>query len=274
MNTEEAILYLRRQPAYRELLRDAYLDEDGGRSAERFLASAEFAEARRLLGTAGQGIIVDLGAGTGIATYALARAGAQQLFALEPDLSGIAGSGAIRRLTAGLPVATIAAYGEDIPLPDHSVDAVYARQVLHHTRDLNRVLAECGRILRPGGVFLACREHVVDDEAQLAHFLSHHPLHRLTNGENAYPLSLYLAAIERAELKVRCLLGPWDSVINAFPGARNAAELADYPTILLRRRMGVIGTWAGALPFVRRLIWLRLKRAVPGRLYSFLAVKP
>jgi SAM-dependent methyltransferase len=273
MNTEEAILYLRRQPAHRALLRDAYLDEDGVRSAERFLASAEFAEACRLLGTAVHGTIVDLGAGSGIAAYAFARAGARQLMALEPDLSAVTGSGAIRRLTAGLPVAAIAAYGEEIPLPDGSVDAVYAHQVLHHTGDLKRVLAECARILRSGGTLLACREHVVDDDAQLARFLQPHPLHRLTGGEHAYPLADYLAAIEGAGLQLRSSLGPWDTVINAFPGVRSADELANYPSILLHRQMGRLGAWAGAMPLVSRLIWRRLNRPVPGRLYSFLAVK-
>jgi hypothetical protein len=45
MTTEEAVLFLRRDPAEAENLRDAYLDGDVPGAARRFAASAEFAEA-------------------------------------------------------------------------------------------------------------------------------------------------------------------------------------------------------------------------------------
>ncbi len=43
----------------------------------------------------------------------------------------------------------------DIPFPDESFDVVYANQVFEHIRFLDRMLAECARVLKPGGTLLA-----------------------------------------------------------------------------------------------------------------------
>jgi hypothetical protein len=93
-------------------------------------------------------------------------------------------------------------------------------------------------VLKQGGVFMATREHVVDDGAQLARFLRRHPVHRLAGGEHAYSLDRYLNAIRAAGLSVEAILGPWDSVINAFPIARSEDELRDLPRTVRRLRPG------------------------------------
>jgi SAM-dependent methyltransferase len=41
-----------------------------------------------------------------------------------------------------------------LPLPDGEVDAVFSSQVLEHVADPTRYLAECERVLRPGGTLL------------------------------------------------------------------------------------------------------------------------
>ena len=163
MTTEQAVLHLRQQPQYAQLFRDAYLGENIGESAELFLHSAEFAEVKELVKDVKNMTILDLGAGTGIAAYAFVKSGARCVYALEPDPSEIVGHGAIRQIASGMPVEIIEGYGESIALPDGCVDLVYARQVLHHTRDLNRVLRSA-RGCSKDSIFLACREHVVDDE--------------------------------------------------------------------------------------------------------------
>lgn len=275
MTYEQAVRRLRADANCAALVRDAYLGEDVHEAAARFTASAEFAEVLRLLGQRVSGsTVLDVGAGNGIATYAFAMSGAERVYALEPDPSDEVGRGAIQRLTAATGVEVLNAFGEDIPLPNESVDIVYARQVLHHARDLSCLIRECARVLKSDGVLLACREHVVDNESQLHAFLDQHSLHRYTGGENAFPIYDYTYAIVAAGLKLDLKLGPWDSVINAFPAVRTSDELQQYPRISLRRRFGFLGTVASYFPGVTWLVRVRVTRPVPGRMYSFLASKP
>lgn len=278
MTTGEAVRYLRTQAQYEEVVRDSYLGEDVRESAERFLASVEFAEVRALLGEHLRGgAVLDLGAGVGIASYAFAQSGAQTVYALEPDSSEIVGRGAIKNLGAEeLPIKMIDGFGEEIPLDDDTIDVVYVRQVLHHTRDLPRVMRECARVLKSGGLLLACREHVVEGADELKIFLEQHPLHQLAGGEHAFSLATYTTAIQSANLRIKKVFGPWDSIINAFPEVRTQAELERVPLKILRHKLGGVGgTLAAFVPGMKRLVWQRVKRqTAPGRMYSFLASKP
>lgn len=276
MTVEEAIQYLRTKPEYAELLLNSYLDEDLEQAAERFRTSAEMSEVKKLIGPCiRHGTLLDLGAGNGIASYAFAKCSARLVYALEPSPSDEVGRGAISRLTNGMPVEVVDAFGEDIPLNDEQIDLVYARQVLHHCLDLRGVLHECARVLKRGGRFLACREHVVDNEHDLRVFLDNHPVHQLAGGENAFPLETYTSAIEAAGLKILRILGPWDTIINAFPMVETPAQLERLPRTLLERRFGrSVGALASAIPGAEAFIWAwRKRRREPGRLFSFLAAK-
>lgn len=274
MTTEEAVLKLRDDPRFADLVRDAYLGPDVLGNAERFLASGEFAALLGILGDRLRGAaVLDVGAGTGIASYAFARSGAREVVALEPDPSEVVGQGAIRRLARGLPLTIATGFGEALPFPDGRFDVVYARQVLHHARDLDGLVAECARVTAPGGLVLATREHVVDDPAQLEAFLAAHPVHRLAGGEHAYPLAAYLAAFRRAGLRGPKVLGPYDSVVNAFPEIPDDATLRRYPTVLLERRLGALGRLASRVPGVTSIVRRLMDRPTPGRLYSFVGWK-
>ena len=276
MTLDEAIRWLRIDPASAELVEDAYLGRDVAATAARFHRSAEFKEVEHLLGPTLRGAtVVDVGAGTGIASYALLRSGASKVLAVEPDQSDEVGRGAIERLRAetSTPIEILDGWGEDLPLLDGSVDVVYSRQVLHHATDLGRFMTEVHRVLRPGGILLACREHVVDNESQKSAFLDAHPIHRLAGGESAYSLPQYLAAIAASGLVLKALIGPWDNVVNAFPAVRSPEELARYPALLLEERFGSFGKGLSRLPGISALLWWRIRRPRPGRMVTFLCFK-
>jgi SAM-dependent methyltransferase len=275
LSIDEAIRFMRERPEYADVVRDAYLGRDVEQSYHRFLESAEFDEVRALIGPAiVDALVVDVGAGTGIASRAFLTSGARRVYALEPDPSDEVGQGAIRRLGSALSVDIVSAYAEHIPIASGAVDIVYARQVLHHTRDLDAAVAECARVLRSGGYFVACREHVVADGEELAAFLSQHPVHRLAGGENAYRLEEYTTALRRAGLEVLQALAPWESVINAYPMVRSTQELDELPRRYLSDRFGALGGAAARISLVRRGFLARLRRSSPGQMYSFVARKP
>lgn len=275
ISVDEAVLQLRADPQMTALIRDAYLDRDVLAAGNRFLDSAEFAEVKKLLhGRWKDAIVLDLGAGTGIVSYAFAKSGAQKVYAVEPDPSDEVGRGAMLRLPQDLPIELVDALGESIPLPDASVDVVYTRQVLHHIQDLPAAMHECARILKPGGIFLACREHVVDNAAQKQVFLQNHVMHRLAGNENAYSLPEYTQAIVGAGLKLTAVLSPWDTLINVFPEVRSSEELAQIHLTWLESKFGAAGRLLSAIPFANRLVrWRFSHLPKPGRMFTFLATK-
>ena len=63
----------------------------------------------------------------------------------------------------GLPVTVVDALGEELPLPDDSVDSVLLAYVMCTVDDPARVVAEVDRVLRPGGR-IGVLEHVVAEE--------------------------------------------------------------------------------------------------------------
>lgn len=273
-SVEDAILELRRQPYQESMIRDAYLLADVSDEAKRFADSAEFAAVISLIGGVIGKRVVDLGAGTGIASWAFATRGAEAVYAVEPDPSAHVGRGAIEKLIAQLPIAPVDATGEALPFPDRHADIVYTRQVLHHISDLDAVLAECSRILSPGGILLATREHVVRNEQELTVFLQNHPVHALVGGENAHSLQVYVEAISSAGLRIDRVIRPWESVINAYPTVGSDPELREYPRLALQRKYGRLGSVVGSFPPIGALIRKLLFGRVPGRMYSFIATKP
>jgi 2-polyprenyl-3-methyl-5-hydroxy-6-metoxy-1,4-benzoquinol methylase len=270
LDTDDAIRALRADPRYATLIEDSYLTPDVAASARRFCVSDEFLSVLDLVGGVAGKRVLDVGSGNGIAAFSFASEGATVL-ALEPNLSSDFGAGAIRKVTASLSVQAVAGTGESIPLRDHSIDIVYGRQVLHHARELRAFVGECSRVLRHDGVFIATREHVVDDAAQLRQFLAKHAVHQLAGGEHAYSLATYVEAIVAAGFAAPQVIGPWDSVINAFPTARTRPQLDQLPRVLLTRFFGTGGRLVSAVPGVTQIIWKLLRRNRPGRMYAFVA---
>ena len=99
--------------------------------------------------------VLDLAAGTGKLTAALAGLGAE-VTAVEPDPAMLA---ELQRELGS--VRSLPGRAEDIPLPDASVDAVLVGQAMHWF-DLPRAMPEIARVLTPAGV-LAALWNVDDD---------------------------------------------------------------------------------------------------------------
>lgn len=273
MAVDEAVIHLRSSPATAPLMHDSYLDQDVSAAIVRFCSSAEWAEVQELIGARIRGAtVMDLGAGIGMASAAFLADGAAHVIAVEPDPSDVVGHGAMRR--AGVAAEVVSAMGEALPLADATVDIAYCRQVLHHATDLDALVREVARVLRPGGIFLACREHVVSDASELGMFLAAHPVNRLAGGEHAFTLAAYETAIRRAGLYITKTIGPLDSVITAYPLARSRSELARLHRSVLSGRLGVIGDLIARLPGMRFAYRRLARRRGAGRMFAFLAAKP
>lgn len=92
--------------------------------------------------------ILDLGAGTGaVAKYILKRNSEKEIIALDICQN------MLDRIK-DLRITTICADAEEIPFKDRSFDVVISRQCLHYIKDLDKVLNEVNRVLKPGGIFI------------------------------------------------------------------------------------------------------------------------
>jgi 2-polyprenyl-3-methyl-5-hydroxy-6-metoxy-1,4-benzoquinol methylase len=272
---EEAVQWLKSQPDRGELVRHCYYDDPVEQAAERFHRSEEWGAVCRLLADYLPEDVLDIGAGRGISSYAFAREGCN-VIALEPDTSAIVGSGAIAQLaeSTGTTISINSEFAEKLVFADGQFGIVYGRAVLHHAKDLAQLCKEAARVLRPGGVFLATREHVVSSAQELSVFLAQHPLHSLYGGENAYSLEQYIGAIGGAGLKLRKVIGPFESVINYAPMSKS--EFESQVVGALSPRVGTrLARVLSRLPGCKRLYATYRSRtyATPGRHYSFLATK-
>jgi len=280
MTWEETIQYIRSKSEYKELVAQAYFEEDLALNVKRFSASDEFSETLKLIQQYAPAAkrIADIGAGNGVSSVAMAQHG-YEVIAIEPYESSTVGYGAIEILKQNLNLtnlSVLAEYGEKISLPDKSVEVVYVRQAMHHAADLEKFMAEAGRILRRGGLFFGVREHVIYNEKDKLWFLESHPLQKFYGGENAFTVAQYLNAISQAGLKTEKVFRYFDSVINYFPLAEK-----DFSARHL------LGNKIGALAEIQLLQWLyrayfRLRYGknilddsrIAGRMYSFIALKP
>ncbi len=225
--TEYATIWGLSQPHLRELLYQAYRSGSVVDDAQRFHASEEFRETVRILAELGKGPghgyrLLDVGCGNGIACYAFAREGylVTGCDISEGELAGLAGARSLIGLD-GVYFQVINSDMEEIDVAN-TFDVIYMRQALHHSSDPIATVSILTRLLVPGGIFCAVREHVVLNRRQLQQFLASHPFHHITRDEHAFTLSTYRTAFRRAGLKMRLELFPFDSQINFYPGSHEA----------------------------------------------------
>lgn len=274
MTWEESVKELRNNPANHQVIIDNYFDEDIDSSIERFRESEEFKAVIECVNPNTKSVL-DIGAGRGMAAYAFAKMGIHAT-ALEPDPSNDVGAGAIRSIASRhqLPIDVVETFGESLPFGDNQFDLVYVRQVLHHANDLETFCKEVYRVLKPGGVFIATREHVLSKDADLDIFLNKHPLHHLYGGEHAYTLKHYTTCLNNAGFQLEQILHPYSSVINFAP-----ISVVEMKNNFAKKLSNFIGeTLAMKLLNVTMVYKLLAKVKAhndhtPGRLYSFVCKK-
>ena len=178
------------QDEVKELVRDAYSRVDTPSTAVACklydvdeLSQVPRAAIERALGVANhlrfadirQGdVILDLGCGGGIDTILAARrtGPSGRVIGLDfvPEMLERTAAAAAE---AGLSnVETLDGEIESIPLHDASVDLVISNGVINLSPRKSRVLAECARVLRPGGR-LCVSDLIVDDEELPPEILTH-----------------------------------------------------------------------------------------------------
>jgi len=287
MNWEETIRFIRTDPAYKDVVEYSYLDADLALNVERFRSSEEFAETLKMIDAFAPGAktLLDIGAGNGISAVAFGLKGFH-VTAVEPDPSETVGYGAIAILKKKFQLnhlEIVSSFGEKLPLPDQHFDVVYVRQAMHHAADLNLFLSEASRVLRPGGILLTIRDHVIYDERDKQIFLEAHPLQKFYGGENAFTEQEYSDAMHASGFKIRKRLRYYDSVINYFPV--KTASLSNFHLQMRDQFRNAIqkrfGSWVVNFPFLQLLEWITQARngkwsdekRIPGRMYSFISEK-
>ena len=108
-------------------------------------------------------VVLDVGCGPGAAVRAAASAVTRAVGVDRSEpMIGIA-----RRRSKAFPnVEFVAAGAEDLPFPDATFDRVWTIHAFHHWEDGDRGIAECLRVLKPGGRLL-----IVESETRSEHGL-------------------------------------------------------------------------------------------------------
>jgi 2-polyprenyl-6-hydroxyphenyl methylase / 3-demethylubiquinone-9 3-methyltransferase len=134
----------RNDPAQYDDLADQWWEASGGFAMLHWLAASR---AGHIPPAASPGaILVDLACGGGLMAPHVARLGYRHV-GVDLGLPGL-------RLAREHGVLPIRASVLQVPLPDACTDVVVAGEILEHVEDDVAVLAECARLLRPGGLLL------------------------------------------------------------------------------------------------------------------------
>lgn len=95
---------------------------------------------------------LDIGSGGGLLAEEFARLGCR-VTGIDPSEASLI-TARSHAEQSGLDIAYLQATGEDLPFEDETFDIVYCCDVLEHVNDLDLVIAETARVLKPGGIYL------------------------------------------------------------------------------------------------------------------------
>jgi 2-polyprenyl-6-hydroxyphenyl methylase/3-demethylubiquinone-9 3-methyltransferase len=95
---------------------------------------------------------VDIGCGGGFLAEEFAKAGFL-VVGVDPSEVSVRTAHQHAR-SSGLRIGYVVACGEQLPLKSESVEVAYCCDVMEHVSELDRVIAEAARVLKPNGVYL------------------------------------------------------------------------------------------------------------------------
>ncbi|HLZ87025.1 MAG TPA: class I SAM-dependent methyltransferase [Puia sp.] len=288
MNWHETIEYIRKEPEYSTLVQQAYFEEKLELNVERFRATNEFTETLRIIRELAPLAkdILEIGAGNGVACINFALLG-YNVTAVEPDNSDTIGAGAIEKLIRQFRLENVSVhrqYAEEIDFKEKKFDIVYIRQAMHHAFDLKKFVRKSAEAIKPGGLLITIRDHVIYDQPDKEWFLKMHPLHKFYGGENAFTADEYRAAITESGLTILKELKYYDSIINYYPVTdQEIQELMkkreQHVRGELKRKISFLSFLPGMLQlyklkngYLKREKYLN-EREIPGRMYSYIAQK-
>ncbi|HEX8088585.1 MAG TPA: bifunctional 2-polyprenyl-6-hydroxyphenol methylase/3-demethylubiquinol 3-O-methyltransferase UbiG [Blastocatellia bacterium] len=135
-----------------ERLGDRWWDGQGPMGLLHEINPARFAYFKGALGAMRGLSVLDVGCGGGLLAECFAREGA---LVSGVDLSPSSLAAARRHCERhGLMIDYVNASGESLPFRDSSFNAVVTADFLEHVPNLETVIGECARVLKPAGLFL------------------------------------------------------------------------------------------------------------------------
>ena len=153
-----------------------------GSRADAYLASsvhsrgADLQRLESLAATIRPSHVLDLGCGAGHASFAVAQGGASRVtaFDLSAQMLAVVAREATARGHGRL--ETRSGSAESLPFADASFEIIVTRYSAHHWAHVPRALAECARVLKPGGRLVvidvvAPEDQMLDTPLQVIEFL-------------------------------------------------------------------------------------------------------
>ncbi len=138
-----------------EDLADTWWQEAGFLQSLKALNPGRFIYLDKLLSEQGidptQLAVIDIGCGGGYASEHMAKMG-MQVTGVDPSEASIRAARE-HALATGLEIDYRLGAGESLPMEDNSCDIAFCCDVLEHVDDVQQVLKEIHRVVKPGGVF-------------------------------------------------------------------------------------------------------------------------